>query len=339
MDHGSNRGNILALRSLDLNLLHVFEAVMRHRSVSATARELGLTPSAVSHALARLRKTLGDELLVAGPSGMEPTPRALELAPRVSDGMQRLLDALDNRPFLAAESIRSFTIAATDYPTTAWLPYLVARLISKAPHTALRVFPIGRMDTVRLLDEGRVDLILGWFEDVPDRLRRAVIVVEQEALIVRTGHPLTHRVLTKGVLLEYPFVVVEITGSENQGAGGFLDDRGLMRRNWIDRLLIENGEPGTPARILVTVPTYAAVPQIVAMTDLVATMPRQLAQQAVRAGNVVMLELPYKPLEVNVEAIWHQRSDRDQALMWLIAEFMAATREKSFADQTGQASP
>ena len=319
-----NGENELALRSLDLNLLHVFEAVMRHRSVSATARELGLTASAVSHALTRLRKALNDDLFVAGPSGMEPTPRALELAPRVSEGMRRLLDALDNRPFVPAESIRTFTIAATDYPTTAWLPFLVARLIGRAPHTALRAFPIGRMDTVRLLDEGRVDLILGWFEDVPDRLRRTTIVVEQEALIVRTGHPLTRGMLTKKALLQYPYVVVEITGSELQGAGGFIDDRGLMRRNWIERLLIESEEPGPPARVPVTVPTYAPVPQIVAMTDLVATMPRQLARQAVQAGNVVMLELPYEPLHVNIEAIWHQRSDRDQALAWLIAEFKAA---------------
>ncbi len=298
---------------------------MRHRSVSATGRELGLTASAVSHALTRLRKALSDELFVAGPSGMEPTPRALELAPRVSDGMQRLLDALDNRPFVAAESIRTFTIAATDYPTTAWLPYLVARLISNAPHTALRAFPIGRLDTVRLLDEGRVDLILGWFDDVPDRLRRTTIVVEHESLIVRVGHPLTRGTLTKKALLDYPYVVVEVTGSENQGADGFLDDRGLMRRNWIDRFLIESGEPSSSARVPVTVPTYAPVPQIVAMTDMVATMPRQLARQAVQAGKVVMLELPYEPLKVNVEAIWHQRSDRDQALNWLVAEFVAAT--------------
>ena len=314
----------LAFRSLDLNLLHVFDAVMRHRSVSATGRELGLTASAVSHALTRLRKALNDDLFVAGPSGMEPTPRALELALRVSAGMQRLLDASDNRPFVAAESIRTFTIAATDYPTTTWLPYLVARLTRKAPHTALRAFPIGRMDTVRLLDEGRVDFILGWFGDVPDRLRRTTIVVEQEALIVRTGHPLTRGALTKKALLQYPYVVVELTGSENQGADGFIDDRGLVRRNWIERLLIESDEPGSPARVPVTVPTYVPVPQIVATIDMVATMPRQLARQAVQAGNVVMLELPYEPLRVDVEAVWHQRAYRDQALGWLIAEFIAA---------------
>jgi DNA-binding transcriptional LysR family regulator len=161
---------------------------------------------------------------------------------------------------------------------------------------------------------------------VPDRLRRKTIVTEQEALLVRAGHPLTRRAVTKEALLSFPHVVVELTGSEEQGLAGFIDDRGVMRRNWIERLLIEsNGSVGPAARVVVTVPTYAPVPQIVAMTDLIATLPRRLAEQAAQSGTVVMLDLPYEPLEVNIEAIWHMRADRDPALTWLIGELMSVT--------------
>ena len=294
---------------------------MRHRSVSAAARELGLTSSATSHALGRLRKILRDELFVPGKSGMEPTPRALEMAPHARNGVNLLLSALESSPFRAENSTRTFTIAATDYTATAWIPHLVARLVRKAPKIALRVLPAGRLDTVRLLDDGRIDLILGWFNVVPNRMSRAVIIQEKETLLVRAGHPLTQGRLTKDRLMAFGHVVVEVTGTEDRGVDGFTDERGVTRRTWVERLLIEaNGPRGLRDTVFITVPSYGPVPYILAATDLVATMPLRLAQQAVQGGTVVMLELPYKPLEVNVEAIWHERSDADPALQWLIAE-------------------
>ena len=317
----------MTLRSMDLNLFCVFEAVMQHRSVSGAAAELGLTPSAVSHALSRLRKALKDDLFVAGPSGMEPTIRAVELAPTVRDGMQRLSSAIAAKPFVPRDAVRTFAIVASDYPASTIIPPLAASLASKAPSITLRLFPGGRMDAIRFLDEGRVDLLLSWVDEVPERMCRSIVALDREALVVRAGHPLTQGILTKERLFDFPHVVVEVTGTESQGVDGFVDERGVIRRNWMERLLIETGNAGGPVgRVAITVPYYAPVAPIVEQTDMVATLPRRLAMQLIRPGSLVMLDLPYEPLGFALEAVWHQRAERDPGLRWLVAEMTEVMR-------------
>jgi DNA-binding transcriptional LysR family regulator len=320
------RDRVVTMRQIDLNLFRVFEAVMQHRSVRGASRELNVTASAVSHALSRLRQALGDELFVAGEAGMEPTARALELAPGIRDGLGRIETVVSAQPFVPSEALRTFRIAAADYVTVTILPRLVARLTELAPQIDLRVFPLSRLDVVRYLDDSRIDLVIGWFDELPARMRRATVVVEQEAIIVRAGHPLTNEPVTRERLLAFPHVVVELTGTEEAAVDGFLDDRGVWRRVWIERLLIDTGADasGAVGRVAVSVPHYAAVPPLLSVTDMVATLPHSLARLAVGQGTCVMLNLPYEPLTVLVEAVWHQRGERDAGLQWLIGELIDA---------------
>src|SRR5882724_761540 len=116
------------IQRIDLNLFRVFEAIMQHRSITGASRQLGVTPSAVSHALARLRQALADELFVSGASGMEPTPRALQLAPDISDGLGRIDLALDAGAFAPADALRTFRIAASDYVAAMVLPPLLVQI-------------------------------------------------------------------------------------------------------------------------------------------------------------------------------------------------------------------
>lgn len=311
---------------------------MRHRSVSGASGELGVTASAVSHALSRLRQALGDELFISSPSGMEATPRALEMAPGIRDGLGRIELAANARPFDPSKALRTFRIAATDYLTVTVLPAVLRRLTQAAPQVDLRVFPFSRMDTVRQLDDGRLDFVMGWFGELPSQMRRAALIVETEAIVVRAGHPLAHGPVTKERLFAFPHIVVELTGTEEDADGGFLDDRGVWRRTWIERLLIEMGddEHELVGRVAVTVPHYAAVPPLLAVTDMVATLPRRLALRAVEQGSHVMLELPYEALAVTVETIWHERADRDAGAQWFIGELIEATRAEGVG---GPASP
>ncbi len=319
----------MSRQRVDLNLFRVFESVLEHRSVSGAARVLGVTPSAVSHALGRLRQALGDDLFVPGESGMEPTKRALDLAPRVRDGLALIDGAISVRPFEPAESVRTFRIAATEYSATTMVAPLAGRLARVAPGIELRVFPYSRLDVARNLDDGRIDLVLGWFGEVPERMCRKVIAADQEAVVVRPGHPLSEGTVTLERIFDYPFLVVELTGSEEPAVEGFLDDRGVWRRVWIDRLLIETG-PGDQdlvGHVALSVPYYAAVPPALAVSDMVATLPLSLAREAEAQGRVVILDLPYEPLAVELEVLWHQRGDRDPGLRWLIdqiAEVMEA---------------
>jgi DNA-binding transcriptional LysR family regulator len=148
-----------------------------------------------------------------------------------------------------------------------------------------------------------------------------VLGEDREAVVVRPGHPLAAGPVTLERIFAFPFLVVELTGSGDPGTEGFLDDRGVWRRVWIDRLLIETGHGGElVGHVAVSVPYYAAVPPMLAETDMVASLPLRLARRAVEAGQVVMLDLPYEPLTVPFEVIWHQRADRDPAVQWLIGE-------------------
>src|SRR5215208_7284917 len=127
--------------SLDLNLLRVFEALMEERSATRAGSRLGLTQSAISHALKRLRYVLNDELFVRGPEGMQPTERAAEIAPRLRQGLLQLQLALAPAEFVPERSDRRFMITCTEYGGAALMPALIARLREEAPHASLTVLP------------------------------------------------------------------------------------------------------------------------------------------------------------------------------------------------------
>ena len=317
------------MRRIDLNLFRVFDAVMQHRSVSGASRELGVTASAVSHALSRLRHAIGDELFVLGEAGMEPTTRALELAPAVREGLGHIETAVNRKPFVPSEAQRSFRIAASDGSAVVAIPSLIERVVRLAPQIDFRIFPLNRVDLVRQLDDGRVDLVIGWFQDLPDRMQRTTVYTDSEAIVVRAGHPLTQGPITKSRLFDFPHVVVELTGTEGEPVDGFMTDRGVSRRVWIERLLIDMGDvdQGLVGRVAVSVPYYAAVPPILRRTDMVATLPRRLAAQIAGQESLVILDLPYEPLVVPIELVWHQRMERDAGVQWLIGEFLDLAHE------------
>ena len=322
------------MERLDLNLFRVFDTIMVHRSVAAASRELGVTASAVRHALTRLRKLLDDEVFVAGPNGMVPTQKAIELAPGIREGLGSLVRALDARPFAPAQMVRTFGVAASDLPGITILPGVMTRLLSSAPNASLKVFPMGRMDIVESLDDGRIDLVVGWFDTLPDRLRRQTLMRDREAMVVRAGHPLTQQKVTRQRLFAFPHTVVEFTGSKADVGDGFIDERGVVRRTWIERLLVETSGRGrhVVGRVTLTLPSYGSVAAIVEATDMIATLPLRLARRSVARDGLVMLDLPYPPLSVAVEAVWHERSDSNPGLCWLVEQFKAAAAQVEAAE-------
>jgi DNA-binding transcriptional LysR family regulator len=317
---------ILAVRRVDLNLFRVFEAIMRHRSVAGASRELNVTASAVSHALARLRQLLDDQLFVLTDTRMTPTPRALELAPTIDEGLRRFSEAISAKTFDPARSARTFRIAMSDYGAITLLPLIAERITRTGPNIDLRIFPLGRLDLVAHLDSGQVEMAVGWFANLPKRMRRMPVVIESEALVVRAGHPLTSENITIARLFAFPHVVVELSGSEERPTDGFINEQGVERRIWIERLLLEqeNGQGGLVGRVAISLPHYSAVAKLVGRTDMVATLPRSIAiREAAREG-LAILELPYDPLQVTIETIWHERGDQDAGLQWFVAEVAQA---------------
>jgi DNA-binding transcriptional LysR family regulator len=315
-------------RRVDLNLLHVFDAVMRDRSLTKAARTLDLTPSAVSHALARLRLALKDDLFLRGGVEMTPTPRALELAGLVRGSLVALETALALVPFVPAESGRTFRLAMGDYSGLLILPRLVERLARVAPQIDLEVVPVNRVDIGPTLDRGGVDLVFGWFDTLPANMRRQAILSESGVFVVREGHPLTAGELTLPRIFDFPHLVVDLTGVEDARRDGFLDDSGLRRRVWMEYSVLEALEDGDlAARVALKVPGFAFVAPALRRSDLVATIPERLAHQVVAEGGLLALPRLQERVTVTVEVVWHARGDQDEGLQWLLGEVAAVCAE------------
>ena len=314
------KAETMHLRMIDLNLFRVFDAIMLQRSVRKASEVLAVTPSAVSHALSRLRQSIGDELFIPTDTGMQPTRRALDLASAVREGLEKLELALTGKESVPAEAPRTFRIGATDYVCMVILPSLVKRLAKSAPNVDLRVFSSNRIDVVRQLERGRADLVIGSFNKLPAGISRSRLLREDEVIAVRTGHPLTRGRMTKERLVEFPQVVVE-PPKENE-TDGYADGHGAGRGVWIERALQEFqvGKIDLMGRMTVCVPNFAAMAPFLQLSDMVATLPRRLALWAAAHAPLSLLDPPYPSLAVDIEMLWDQGTDEDQGLQWLVNE-------------------
>src|SRR5258707_3195911 len=224
------QGGSLQLRMIDLNLFRLFDAMMLHRSVRKASQILSVTPSAVSHALSRLRQSIGDELFVPTESGMEPTQRALELASAVREGLSKLELALTGKQPVPPEALRTLRIWATDYPSMVILPSLVKRLAKSAPNVDLRVFSSNRVDCIRHLEKGRADLVIGSFTELPAGLRRSKLFRGGDVIIVRTRHPLTPGGITTDPRLGFLHLLLERSGAIAHVNRQFSDQQAKSKR-------------------------------------------------------------------------------------------------------------
>jgi DNA-binding transcriptional LysR family regulator len=307
------------LRDLDLNLLVVFDAVLRERSAGRAAKGLGLSQPAVSHALSRLRQVLDDELFTRVGSGMEPTQRAMELAQPVREALEMLQDAVAPPAFAPKRSTRCFTLALSDYVGSLLLAKLVGTLRVEAPGVDVRIFPANRIDVIEQLDRGRVDLAVTWVEELPERLNRAHLWEETEVYVASKSNPVVSDGLTPAALFEIPQVVVDLVGFDERTESGFLRERGVSRRVLIERAFAERRLPqrdGT-GRIAVTTPHYCDVFDLVENSDLVGVLPRRIACAGAARRGVAVLEPPYQAPPAQIDMIWHKRRDADSGLRWL----------------------
>jgi DNA-binding transcriptional LysR family regulator len=309
--------NTVQLRNFDLNLLVVFDVIMKERSIAGASERLRLSQSAVSHALSRLRKLVGDELFIRESDGMRPTVRAIELGVPVQCALSELEIALTAQDFVPERTVRTFHVAASDYSCTLFIPRLVERLAA-APKIDIYVVPANRLDVIQQLDDGRIDVAIAWFAVVPERFGRAKLLSETNVFVVRAGHPLASGKVTAARALSYPHVIVDYVGNAENLIDGFLPERGALRRVRMERAVI-NAPPGPwrQGRVALKVPNYCNVPAIVARTEMVASVPRRIAAELLSKHDLVVLESPFDTEPVAVEAIWHRRTEADPGITWL----------------------
>lgn len=314
------------MRNLDLNLLRVFDAIIRERNVLRAGEAVSLSPSAVSHALARLRTVLKDELFVRTAAGMEPTIRALEMAPLVRDALVTIERAVGPRQFNPGISVRQFCIAATDHITTVVLPQFLRTMSKLAPHASVTVLPASRIDLTTQIDVGRVDIALGSFSSVPHRLRDQVLFEERDMLVVATDHPLAGSEIGLEALSRLPLLVVSTGGSEE----GLLSERGLTRRTeMFDRkaLIAAFHSIGKSPEFKIVQPHFLAIPSLLAGTETAAIVPATLAKVFRQSGAACPSELPWQAPPRPVQMVWHERHTHDPGHEWLRSMLASAAQD------------
>jgi DNA-binding transcriptional LysR family regulator len=290
----------MELRDLDLNLLVVFQEVFRERQISAAAKRLRLTQSAVSNALARLRRSTGDELFVRTTDGMQPTPYAERMAGPVAAALAQLEQALrPEQPFVPSSTRRRFTIAMSDVGEMYFMPKLVECCASLAPQVDIATVRAGVIDLRTAMEAGRVDLAVGAFEDAPGVLYQRRLFQQSYVSMVRLGHPLGAEALTPQRFSTARHLVVSAMESPYNGINLALEKAGIAMDSAF------------------SVPHFAAVPYILSTTDLIATVPQKLAERA--AGPFQLRyagsPLPLPPLQTNM--FWHRRYKQDVGNPWL----------------------
>lgn len=282
----------------DLNLLVTLDVLLAEGSVARAARRLRLSPSAMSRALARLRETTGDPLLVRAGRGLVPTPRALELRGRVSGVVQESEAILRPQETVDLKRlVRTFTLRCSDGFVEAFGPALLARTAREAPGVRLRFIPKLDKDTA-LLRDGAVDLETGVVgRDASPELRTQGLFRDRFVGVVRKRHALARGKVTPARYAAGAHILVSRSGADKGSVDEALVAQGLARE------------------VVAVVGGFAAALALARATDLIATVPERHTA-ALRSG-LHCFALPVPVGEIMVSVIWHPRQDADPAHRWL----------------------
>lgn len=299
------------LRRLDLTLLLVFLGLIRHRKALDVAAELGLTQSAISQALKRLRDIFGDELFLRRPHGMEPTATALALEAPVARAVDALRGALGAaRAFDPGRASGILRIAALDAEQAVLIPPLAARLREHAPGLTVSVLPLGRGAAMEALAEGRADLALGFVWDVPETVSGEKLY--EESFLV-AGLP---KALPKAprISLEAYCASDHVLISPGGDLRGVVDDR-------LEAM-------GRSRRIVLGLPAFLPALAAVAASSGLVTLPARLARTFAGGFGLVTARPPIEIRSFPVSIFWHRRNDADPRIVWIRQQVKLAVSER-----------
>ena len=288
------------LARVDLNLLVVFDALIVEGHATRAAERVGLTQSAVSHALNRLRALFGDPLFVRSPRGMTPTPTALEAAPGIRSILEQVESVLSrDRGFAPTTSTRQFTIGLSDYAAFVLLPKLAARLEREAPLASLIVRNTSRGVGLAMIEDGLVELVAGNFPAPPPHMREELLYEETFVCAGRIDHPAFSASLDLDSYLSLRHLQVSTKGDPF----GVVDQ--VLRAQSVSR------------RVAVTVGHFLMAPRLIAASDLIATEPRRLFTPLAGRPTLALRAPPIEIPPFPVVQTWHGRHDADPGHIWL----------------------
>ena len=289
------------LRCIDLNLLVVFDALIATRSITRAARKVGVSQSAMSHALRRLRQTFDDEILRRTPRGMVPTQRALQLLEPIRLSLFGIERAIDQQlTFDPKTSQRIFNLQVSDYMMGCLVPRICARVRAEAPKLSM-VIHHPPADHGQLPDEAMdIELMAGASaaQRLPGR-KHERLLRDRFLIAMRRGHPALSRPITREVFLGLPHLIVS-----NSVIGSTVLEETLHKLGW-------SGQPA------LRLPSVSGVIPIIRHSDLCAVLPGAWLKLYAPSQSISVRALPFPDIDFIVEQRWHARNDRDPGLRWL----------------------
>jgi DNA-binding transcriptional LysR family regulator len=295
-------------RTLDLNLLRVFDALMSEGSLTRAAEVLAITQPAASHALKRLNAAVGEALFVRNAFGMTPTPRAEALWPQVRSALAVLQQALAPGEFDPQSQAVNFRLAMTDATAALLAPALVAVIQREKALCNLRVLPLTTHEPRRLIQQGEVDLALGHFPEAVTALlaagrdatlRQARLYDTRYVCVMRRGHPLADQPLTLDAYCQAHHLLASATGRP---------------QGYVDRALTALGRQ---RRVVMSVNQYYTAGRVVTQSDLLSVLPLAFLPATGHVAELLVRELPFDLGAMQVSMLWHMRHDTEPAQRWL----------------------
>lgn len=283
---------------MDTKLLTVFDEIYKTRSVSRAGENLSLPQTTVSLSLARLRRHFNDPLFVRTGAGMMPTPFAVTLVQPLRQAMEILRIAQLQATFDPARSSRKFFIAMTDISHLEFLPALINKVSKLAPDVQVEVLRI-TAGTPMQLEAGDADLAIGFMPELEAGFYQQKLFDQTFACVVRRDHPRVKKSVTADIFEREKHVVITAPGT-----GHDLVERTLSQRRF-------------NRKVALSLPTLPGVGNLLANTDLVATVPERVAQMLVGIAKVKSLPPPFKFPSFSIKQHWHERFHQDAANRWL----------------------
>jgi DNA-binding transcriptional LysR family regulator len=287
------------LGAIDLNLLVVFDAIMRDRSVTRAGQRLGLSQPAMSHALTRVRHVLKDELFIRSPNGMMPTPRAEELATPIRSALEGLQQSLEPVQFEPSKSAASFWIAVDNYAAIVLVAPIAAHIARIAPGVTLDFRPSGTLNVPELLDRSELHLAIGLSGVQGERFSSRRLLQDQFVVVHRKGHPAAKaQEFSPEKLAALPQLEISSAkfGTDFAGSGPARPKPAL--------------EPAMRAPFL-------SAAQILATSDLISVLPLNVAKNMTTSHPLVFHRLSRSPKPIEATMIWLRRLDSQPAHAWL----------------------
>lgn len=307
-------------KALDVQLLLVFDALMTERHVTKAARLVGLSQSALSHALGRLRERLDDPLLVRTAKGMEPTARALELVGPIREAIRQIQAVFDSQPqFSPLQSAESFVVRIGDCNQYLLLPAILAELEVKAPNISLVVQHLSPADTIKRLDDGTMDFAISAFLTHSKSIRSEPLMRDRMICAMASANPSAGQRLTVGKFLALRHLRVVQDGGDTRFVDQELYARGMSRK------------------VVATIPNWLVALHAVASSAMVVAVSERMARRFDVDGRLVLRKLPIGGDRFSWQMYWHRRHDNHPSQRWMraLVSGVCARLEKADTSSAG----